>query len=171
MSLFQEDDSDQPPGAGRLARLQLRTGRALVSMVNLVRPRVTMGVRLLALDADERVFLVRHSYLPGWHLPGGGVNPGETVREAALREAAEEGALTCAEPPKLFGIYLNLALARRDHVVLFVGRGETREQKGGSFEVVERGFFPTAALPDGTTLATRARIGEALFGRPISEAW
>ena len=172
MALLQENDPDRPLGATRLGRLQLRGGRALISAVNLLRPRITLGVRLLALNAEGEVFLVRHSYLPGFHLPGGGVGPGETVREAALREASEEGALVCVEPPELFGIYLNLALARRDHVVLFVARdAEEGEAHGGGLEVVQKDFFPLNALPEDATPATRTRIEEVLFGRPPSEIW
>ena len=172
MTAREEHDPDQAPGAGRMARLHLSAGRVVVSAVNLVRPRVTMGVRLMAFDAKGRVFLVRHTYVPGYHLPGGGVGPGETVREAALREAAEEGALVCDGPLELFGIYLNLALARRDHVVLLVNRSAAAGTgRSGGLEVIEKGFFMPDALPSETTRATRARIEEVLSGRTQSETW
>jgi ADP-ribose pyrophosphatase YjhB (NUDIX family) len=50
----------------------------------------TLGVRILAIDAQDRVCLVRHTYLPGWHLPGGGVERGEHALDAAIKEAREE---------------------------------------------------------------------------------
>jgi ADP-ribose pyrophosphatase YjhB (NUDIX family) len=165
-------DPDRPPGGGIIAGAHLRAGRLLVNAVNLLRPRVTLGVRLVALDADGLVFLVRHSYLPGYHLPGGGVSPGETCREAVIRESREEGGLELATPPDLFGVYLNRVLAARDHVVLFVARGAMasgRPPRG--LETLEAGFFEPAGLPDGTTPATRARIEEVLFGRVPSEDW
>src|SRR5580704_13699328 len=51
---------------------------------------MTLGVRGLVIDKDQRIFLVTHTDVPGWQLPGGGVEPGETMAEALARELMEE---------------------------------------------------------------------------------
>src|SRR5262245_27213361 len=68
---------------------------------------LTLGVRAVVIDGQGRVFLIRHSYVAGWHLPGGGVETGETILSALTRELAEEGNITLAEPPVLLGVFLN----------------------------------------------------------------
>ena len=108
---------------GVVRAAHLRLGSAAVRMSNLFRPELSLGVRLLALDEAGRVFLVRHSYVPDLHLPGGAVDLGESCREAAVREAREEGNLVLDAPPELFHVYWNPVGTRRDHVVLFVARG------------------------------------------------
>jgi ADP-ribose pyrophosphatase YjhB (NUDIX family) len=137
----------------------------------LARP-LTMGVRAVALDEFGRVFLVRHSYLPGWHLPGGGVEVGETALEALTRELREEGHLELASPPVLLGVYLNVFLTKRDHVLVYVARDiRQTHARPADREIVETGFFPVDKLPDGVARASRARIAEALAGAPLSALW
>jgi 8-oxo-dGTP pyrophosphatase MutT (NUDIX family) len=133
---------------------------------------LTMGVRAIVVDGQGRVFLIRHSYVAGWHLPGGGVEPGETLIAALTRELAEEGNITLAEPPALHGVFFNSRVSRRDHVAVFVVRGFHQAQPPQpNHEIIEHRFFAPDALPEGTTPGTRRRIAEALRGVPIAERW
>jgi len=133
---------------------------------------LTLGVRAVVIDPAGRVFLVKHSYVAGWHLPGGGVETGETVLQALGRELLEEGGITAHGTPVLHGIFFNARVSRRDHVMVYVMRDFT--QAGGprhAHEIVDHGFFALDALPPETTRGTRARLDEALKGAPTSERW
>src|SRR5437667_10674010 len=83
---------------------------------------LTMGVRAVVIDPAGRVFLVKHGYVAGWHLPGGGVEPGETVQESLARELREEGNITLEATPVLHGVYFNPVDFRRDHIAVFIVR-------------------------------------------------
>ena len=133
---------------------------------------LTIGVRGLVVDSENRVFLVKHSYIAGWHLPGGGVEAGETLSTALARELHEEGNIGLDGAPPFFAIYFNRGVSRRDHVALYVVRAFHQPgppQPNG--EIVAHGFFALDALPEGTTRATRARIAEVFDGRAIAEVW
>ena len=132
----------------------------------------TLGARGLVIDGHGRVFLVKHSYVDGWHMPGGGVETGETMMAALTRELAEEGNITLTGQPQLFALYFNARVSRRDHVALYIVRDFLQESPPRpNREIVEHGFFPLDALPAETTRATRARIDEALRGVQVSEMW
>lgn len=133
---------------------------------------MTLGVRGMVLDGEGRVFLIKHSYVDGWHMPGGGVEVGETLLEALARELLEEGNIELTGPPVLQGVYFHPAYSRRDHVAVYVIRAFRQvAQPIADREIVDHGFFPVDALPEGTTAGTRARIAEALAGMPVSEFW
>jgi ADP-ribose pyrophosphatase YjhB (NUDIX family) len=133
---------------------------------------LTVGVRGLVLDAQGRVFLIKHSYVSGWHLPGGGVEPGESLSTALARELREEGNIELTGTPELFGIYWNRRISKRDHVALYIVRSfrQSAPPQPNS-EIVGHGFFAPDALPEGTTASTRARLVEVLTGRPEAEIW
>lgn len=133
---------------------------------------MTLGVRGVVLDQENQVFLIRHTYVPGWHLPGGGVETGETALEALDRELREEACIAMDEPPRLFGVFFNNRVSRRDHVLVYVIRRFTVLQaKQPDREIAEAGFFPLDRLPEETTSATRNRLAEILEGQPPSPHW
>ncbi|MBP7243454.1 NUDIX domain-containing protein [Amaricoccus sp.] len=162
---------DLPPGAGLLARAHRLAGEALLWLRAAFKAPTTLGVRLVAIDPEGRVMLVRHSYVPGWHLPGGAVDPGESALAAALREAREEAGLEVAAPPRLLGLYRHPAGGRRDHVAVYVARAAQAAPPPRSLEILAAGFFTPASLPEGTTAATRARIAEALGDAEPGSEW
>jgi 8-oxo-dGTP pyrophosphatase MutT (NUDIX family) len=133
---------------------------------------LTLGVRALVIDGDGRVFLVKHSYISGWQLPGGGVEAGETLAAALARELREEGNIELGAAPIFFALYFNRRVSLRDHVALYVVHSFRQSAPPRpNNEIVAHGFFSPGALPKDTTRSTRARIAEVLDGRSIAELW
>jgi len=133
---------------------------------------MTLGVRAVVLDAENRIFLVKHSYVSGWHLPGGGVETGEALCEALQRELAEEGRIRLVGEPLLHGVYFNRHVSRRDHVAVYVIRHFEQDRlPEPNREIIACGFFETNALPPDTTIGTRLRISEVLENRPPIPTW
>ncbi len=132
----------------------------------------TLGVRAVVLDPDNRVFLVKHSYVTGWYLPGGGVEVGETLLDALRRELIEEGRIEMVGEPVLHGIFHNSHVTPRDHVAVYLIRQFRQDRMPEpNREIIDCGFFDPAALPDETTKGTRLRIAEVLEGRAPGATW
>jgi 8-oxo-dGTP pyrophosphatase MutT (NUDIX family) len=146
---------------GRLVHFYWRFARGL-----------TLGARGLVIDGERRVFLIKHSYTEGWHLPGGGVEAGETLEEALVRELREEGNIELTGPPALHGIFFYPLYSNRDHVAVYVVRSFRQSAEPiPDREIVAHGFFPADGLPEDTTNGTRARIAEVLEGKPRTQRW
>jgi ADP-ribose pyrophosphatase YjhB (NUDIX family) len=138
-----------------------------------LRRGLTLGVRGAVIAPDNRIFLVRHTYTHGWHLPGGGVEAGETARMALARELHEEARIAMTGVPHLHGVFFNRKVARRDHVLVFVVREfELVAHKEPDWEIAEAGFFPLDSLPQSTTASTRRRIDEiAAATSALPQTW
>lgn len=146
--------------------------RFLLHSFFLLKRPMTLGVRAIVLNKDNEILLVRHTYVPGWHLPGGGVETHETVEQALVKELKEEAGIVLKAPPKLLGLYKNKHASKRDHVVLFLCRDF---KKTGShkpdFEIAEIGFFSLGQLPSATVPSVLHRLDEVLNGKKISQYW
>src|SRR4029453_8623784 len=115
------------------------------------------GVAAVICDG-ERVLLQRRDDNGKWGLPGGGVEPGESVRAAIVREVQEETGLD-VEPVRLIGVYSDPA----NHQVITYPDGNVIHYVSTVFECAIRGgtlaccveslaleFFPPDALPEDT---------------------
>ncbi len=157
---------------GDLRRIPAPALRRILHFYWRITRGMTLGVRGLVIDDDGRVFLVKHTYVRGWHLPGGGVEPGETMLQALARELKEEGNIELVEPPVLHGVFFNAAVSRRDHVALYVVREFRQpEPPAPDREIMAHGFFALDALPGDTVAAARARIAEVMLGAPVLPRW
>ncbi len=133
---------------------------------------LTLGTQGVVFDQAGRVLLIRHTYRPGWHFPGGGVERNETVRTALGRELMEEAGIELTGEPTVHGIFSNFRSFPSDHIMIYVAR-EWRQlsvPKPNS-EIAEQGFFTLDALPEGTIGAVRRRLAEIVDGAERIETW
>lgn len=137
-----------------------------------VRKRLTVGVRAVLLDG-KRVLLLRHTYLPGWQFPGGGVEPGETAEMSAAREVMEETGYAVTGRPDLHGVHLNrVAGGARDHVAVYIWRDfNSQHEFKPNIEIAELNWFDVDALPPDIEPGTARRLREILHREKPAAEW
>jgi 8-oxo-dGTP pyrophosphatase MutT (NUDIX family) len=127
---------------------------------------MTLGARVMFINAKGEICLIKHGYVAGWQLPGGGVDRGQTIEEAAARELEEEAGFTPLGRMQLFALYKNLKASPRDHVAMYICRS-AKPLAGftvDGVEITELAFFAPDALPADITGSARRRIMEVTQG-------
>jgi ADP-ribose pyrophosphatase YjhB (NUDIX family) len=117
----------------------------------------------VAVLQDEKILLTQRDDFETWILPGGGVEDGESVAQAAIRETKEETGLE-VELTGLVGIYSRLGNLLGGHVVLFTANvigGEIKCQPG---ETIAVEWFPFDRIPEPLSLGHKRRIEDAVHG-------
>lgn len=132
---------------------------------------MTLGVRGVAVDREGRVLLVKHTYVHGWWLPGGGVERGQTAEAALVREMREEAGLIVEGRPVLVSIHSNERYFRGDHVLVYRMDRFTMTDRSSHGEIAEIGWFDPAALPEDAHRSTRARVAEIFGGAEAPTSW
>lgn len=132
----------------------------------------TLGARCVLIDEAGRVLLIRHTYVPGWSFPGGGVEHDETLVDALRRELREEVGVTLQEDPVLHGIFANFERFPGDHVALFVSRAWRQDEAPRrNLEIAEQRRFAPGDWPDSLSPATGRRLGELFGDAVLSPYW
>lgn len=132
----------------------------------------SLGIKVIVLDPTNHVLLEVLSYETGWHLPGGGVEPGETLWDAAYRELREETGWTAQERLQLWTVLYHPQEGRDDHVVVFTVKAAERPAvKPDHTEVETLSWFPLNALPSGLTAGNRRLLQAWAAGQIPTGRW
>lgn len=150
----------------------------LFRMMNFVRRTLqrllgvtTFGVKALIVDSANRVLLVEHTYIEGWHLPGGGIGTKETPKAALMREVTEETGLVVTGEPILFGVYSHKIHGANDYPLVYVVKHFNIQPKIPCHEIKQMAWFTHDNLPSTATESTQKRLKEYFEGLPPSDIW
>ncbi|MBV8799809.1 MAG: NUDIX domain-containing protein [Alphaproteobacteria bacterium] len=135
-----------------------------------LRTPVAFGVTGLVEDEAGRILLVRQSYTPGWHLPGGGVERGEPPAGAVIRELQEEVGLQSWGPPVLHGLYTR-TVGVTTNVVALYRVPEARIAFHPNAEITEIAWADRNMPPSNATPATLRRFAELNGAAAPSPYW
>jgi 8-oxo-dGTP pyrophosphatase MutT (NUDIX family) len=147
---------------------RLRLG--LVLAAKAFRTPVAFGATAIVEDAENRVLLVRHSYMAGWHFPGGGVDAGEPPAAAVIRELQEEVGLIRSAAPEFAGLFTRKVGWATNVIALYRVRDAAIDFKP-NLEIREIVYADPKAPPPGTTAGVRRRLRELVEGGERSPYW
>ncbi|MBI3170411.1 MAG: NUDIX domain-containing protein [Chloroflexi bacterium] len=117
----------------------------------------------VAVIHESKILLTQREDFETWILPSGGVEDGESLAQAAIRETKEETGLD-VELTRLVGTYSRFSNMPLVHAVLFVAKpvgGEIKCQEG---ETIAVEWFPFDEIPSPLSAGHKRRIEDAISG-------
>jgi ADP-ribose pyrophosphatase YjhB (NUDIX family) len=138
--------------------------------------RVSVSAVVRRRDEPDRILLMKRSDNEHWGLPGGYVEPGESVRSAARREVVEETGVEI-EVGRLVGVYsdpriqvIDYGGGRRVHAInlCFEAVAGAQRELGTPDETLEWGFFAVDALPRPLVPIHAIRLSDAAARGEVS---
>jgi ADP-ribose pyrophosphatase YjhB (NUDIX family) len=117
----------------------------------------------VAVLQDNKILLTQRDDFETWILPGGGVEDGESIAQAAIRETKEETGLD-VELTKLIGIYSRLGNFLGGHIVLFTANAIGGEMKCQTGETIAVEWFPFNQIPSPLSVGHKKRIEDVIRG-------
>jgi 8-oxo-dGTP pyrophosphatase MutT (NUDIX family) len=153
-----------------LKRLIMTSVHQALRLYWFFRRPTTAGTRAIALTPEGKVILIRHSYIPGWHLPGGGKGRHEEASAAVLRELREEIGLISHDGLATMAEYEHVIDFKHDRVSLFVVRNVAYAPHP-TLEIVDVGEFELDDLPTDASLPTVRRLAEFQGKAAVQDGW
>ena len=128
----------------------------------IAQPRVAAGA--LFTDPTGRVLLVRPVYKPGWDIPGGYLEPGESPRDACIREVREELGITPnpGEGDKMLFVFDGGTLGTDQEALIQLQASELAEYAFTEADRLVDALAPRQSRRLGVALAAR-RVGHPLY--------
>ena len=118
----------------------------------------------VAVIHENKILLTQREDFETWILPSGGVEDGESLAQAAVRETKEETGLD-VELTRLVGVYSRLSNMSSGYMVLFAARpigGKIKCQEG---ETIAVEWFAFDQIPSPLSVGHKRRIEDAIAGR------
>ena len=130
--------------------------------------RPVVGVAAAARSPDGRWLLVRRTDNGQWALPGGTLEWGETLRQAAVRELREEAGVDRAHLGPLVGVYSDPRRDARFHAVTVLVSAEIDppvRPPDNPAEIVEARLFREDELPEALAYGMTEMLADVRSGR------
>lgn len=121
-----------------------------------------LGVNISIIQ-NGKILLTKREDFEVWCLPGGAVDEGESIAQAAIRETREETGLI-VELTRLVGLYSRPGWPGAGHIASFLASPIGGQLKADPSEVIDMAYFAPDALPEDLLWWHKQRIADAFSG-------